>query len=333
MFRFANPWLLLLLLIVPALAAWYVVRLRRARPGALQFSSLALTTGTPSSLRVTLRHLPVVLRLLSIALLIVMLARPQTGHAREVVKGEGIDIMLVIDISGSMAAEDFKPDNRLAVAKQVVAEFIQGRAYDRIGMVVFASQSYLQCPLTLDYDVLLRLLDEVQLAPDLGLEDGTAIGMAIANGVSRLEDSTAQSKVIILLTDGINNRGQIDPQTAAGIARTMGVKIYTIGAGTIGEAPMPVQGIFGKQYVNVPVELDEETLTAVAETTGGQYFRATDAEALRQIYRQISQMEQTEVEVNRYVRYTELGAYVGIPALALILVEVLLRNTVFRKLP
>ena len=333
MFRFANPWLLILLLIVPLLTAWHVVRLRRGCPGTLQFSSLALTAGTPSSSRAKLRHLLAVLRLLAISLLILMLARPQTGHAREVVRGEGVDIMLTVDISGSMAAEDFQPDNRLAVAKQVVAEFIQGRSYDRIGMVVFASQGYLQCPLTLDYDVLSRLLDQVELAPDLGLEDGTAIGMAIVNAVSRLEASTAESKIIILLTDGVNNTGQIDPQTAAGIAKTLGMKIYTIGAGTTGEAPFPVQGLLGKRYVYVPVELDEETLTAVAETTGGRYFRATDAEALRQIYQQISEMEVTEVEVSRYTRYTELGAYAGIPALALMLLELLLHNTVFRKLP
>jgi len=242
--------------------------------------------------------------------------------------------MLLLDVSGSMAAEDFQPKNRLEAAKDVIKEFVEGREHDRIGLVVFARQSFTQVPLTLDYDVLLDLLDQIRLGPDMGLEDGTAIGIAIATATNRLKDSTAKSKIIVLLTDGVNNAGQIDPPTAAQIAQTLDIKIYTVGAGRPGSAPYPVQDpIFGKRYVNLPSELDEESLRQIADTTGGLYFRATDSEALRQIYQRISEMEKTEVEVRRYTRYRELAYVFALPALGLILIEVLLANTVFRKIP
>jgi len=300
----------------------------------LSFPSLNLVAGLPPSPRLSWRHVLVVFRLSAITLLVLTLARPQTGQAKEIIKGEGVDIMLVLDVSGSMAAEDFQPKNRLEAAKEVIQEFVEGREYDRIGLVVFSRQSFTQCPLTLDYDVLLNLLDQIRLGPDMGLEDGTAIGIAIANATNRLKDSTAKSKIIVLLTDGVNNAGQIDPPTAAQMAQTLGIKIYTIGAGRPGSAPYPVQDpFFGKRYVNLPNELDEESLRQIAEITEGLYFRATDSQALRQIYQRISEMEKTEVEVRRYTRYRELAYLFALPALGLILIEVLLANTVFRKVP
>jgi len=334
MFRFASPFYLLLLLLIPVLAFLYLRREAASRRGTLSFPSLKLVAGLPPSPRLSWRHVLVVFRLSAIALLVFTLARPQTGQAKEIIKGEGVDIMLVLDVSGSMAAEDFQPQNRLEAAKEVIQEFVEGREYDRIGLVVFARQSFTQCPLTLDYDVLLGLLDQIRLGPDMGLEDGTAIGIAMANATNRLKDSTAKSKIIVLLTDGVNNAGQIDPPTAAQMAQTLGIKIYTIGAGRPGSAPYPVQDpFFGKRYVNLPNELDEESLRHIAEITGGLYFRATDSQALHQIYQRISEMEKTEVEVRRYTRYRELAYLFALPALGLVLIEVLLANTVFRRIP
>ena len=334
MFRFASPFYLLLLLLIPVLAFLYLRREAISRRGTLSFPSLRLVVGLPHSPRLSWRHVLVVFRLLAIALLVSTLARPQTSRAKEIIQGEGIDIMLVLDVSGSMAAEDFQPKNRLEAAKEVIQEFVEGRGYDRIGLVVFASQSFIQCPLTLDYDVLLDLLDQIRLGLDMGLRDGTAIGIAIANATNRLKDSTARSKITVLLTDGVNNAGQIDPPTAAQIAQTLGIKIYTIGAGRPGSAPYPVEHpFFGKRYVNRPNELDEESLRQIAEISGGLYFRATDSQALHQIYQRISEMEKTEVEVRRYTRYRELAYLFALPALGLILIEILLANTVFRKIP
>jgi Ca-activated chloride channel family protein len=334
MFRFASPFYLLLVLLIPVLAFLYLRREAVSKRGTLSFPSLNLVAGLPRSPRLSWRHVLAIFRLSAITLLVFTLARPQTGQAKEIIRGEGIDIMLVLDVSGSMAAEDFEPQNRLGAAKEVIQEFVGGREYDCIGLVVFARQSFIQCPLTLDYDVLLDLLDQIRLGPDMGLEDGTAIGIAIANATNRLKDSTAKSKVIVLLTDGVNNAGQIDPPTAAQIAQTLGIKIYTVGAGRPGSAPYPVQDpFFGKRYVNLPSELDEESLHQIAEITGGLYFRATDSQALRQIYQRISEMEKTEVEVRRYTRYRELPYLFALPALGLILTEVLLANTVFRKIP
>jgi Ca-activated chloride channel family protein len=333
-FRFASPLFLLLLLLVPVLVFLYLRRETVSKGGSLSFSSLNLLAGLSYSSRLGWRHTVVIFRLVSITLLVFTLARPQTGQAKEIIKGEGIDIVLVLDVSGSMAAEDFQPKNRLEAAKDVIHEFVAGREYDRIGLVVFARQSFTQVPLTLDYDVLLDLLDQIRLGPEMGLEDGTAIGIAIANATNRLNDSTANSKVVILLTDGVNNAGQIDPATAAQIARTLGVRIYTIGAGRPGNAPYPVQDpIFGKHYVNLPSELDEDSLRQIAEISGGLYFRATDSQALHQIYQRISEMEKTEVEVRRYTRYRELAYFFALPALGFILIEILLTNTVFRKIP
>ncbi len=330
MLHFAHPWILLTLLLVPALAVWLWWR---ERPTTLQYSDLRLVHGLPQSARLQLRWLPTMLRLMALALLIVGAARPQASREREIVRGRGVDIVLAMDISGSMAALDFEPQNRLEAAKQVIDEFIGGRDYDRIGIVVFAREAFSQCPPTFDYDVLRRLLADVELAPDLGLDDGTAVGMGLAQAAGMLQESDAKSRVIILLTDGVNNAGQIDPQTAAQTAAALDVKVYTIGMGRPGQVPFPVDSIFGKTTQMIESEIDEETLQRIAETTNALYFRATDTEGLRQIYDQIDQLEKSEVEVQVFTRYRELAGWVLFPALGLLLLELLLRYTVFRTLP
>lgn len=328
--RFAAPWFLLVLVIIPPLI-WRHLRGRARRGPSLQFSAVA-GLGRSAGYRVIAgRHGLFALRMLVLVLITIALARPQFGSRFEEIVTEGIDIMLALDVSTSMKAEDFRPLNRLHVAKEVATQFVEGRRNDRIGMVVFAARSLTQCPLTLDYGVLLSLLEEI----DFGMiEDGTAIGMGMGTCLARLRESEAKSKIIILLTDGINNRGQIDPITAAHMARTLGVKIYTIGAGTKGTAPYPVdEGIFGKRYVQIPVELDEETLTEVARITGGLYFRATDAERLEEIYQEISEMEKTRIESREYVEYSERFRWAAIPALLLLLAEATLAGTILRKIP
>ena len=237
-----------------------------------------------------------------------------------------------MDVSTSMLAEDFKPKNRIQAAKQVAKEFIQGRQNDRIGLVIFAGEAFPQCPLTLDYGVLMQIIDRVHVAPQEW--DGTAIGNGIATAAARLKDSKAKSKVIILLTDGVNNAGEIDPITAAQVARTFDIKVYTIGAGTRGVAMYPVDDpIWGRRYQPVRVEIDEELLRRIASMTGGKYFRATDSNKLREIYRQIGELEKTRIEVKEYTRYKELFVYYAGMALALLVLEILLSHTVLRKIP
>jgi Ca-activated chloride channel family protein len=330
MLHFAHPWVLLTLLFVPVLATWLW---QRERSTTLQYSDLRLVRDLPQSARIRLRRLPTVLRLTVLALLIVAAARPQASREREIVHGKGVDIVLAVDISGSMAALDFEPQNRLEAAKQVIGEFITGRHYDRIGVVVFAREAFSQCPPTFDYNVLRRLLTEVKLAPDLGLDDGTAIGMGLAQAVGMLQESEAESRVIILLTDGVNNAGQIDPLTAAQAAAALGVKVYTIGMGRPGQVPFPVDSFFGQTTQMIESEIDEETLQRIAETTNALYFRATDTEGLRQIYDQIDRMEKSEVEVQVFTRYKELAEWALFPALGLLLLELILRYTIFRTLP
>ena len=264
------------------------------------------------------------------AVIIVALARPQFGFTKEEIRTEGIDIVLVLDTSGSMKAVDFKPKNRLYVAKKVAKEFIQGRKNDRIGLVVFAAKAFTQCPLTLEYGVLLGLLEKV----DFGvIEDGTAIGMAIGAAVNRLRESEAESKVIVLLTDGRNNRGEIDPLTAAGLAKAMDVKIYTIGAGKKGQAYYPVQDrVFGTRFVKMAVDIDDETLRKVAQATGGEYFRATDAQKLEEIYSEISRMEKAIIETKVYRQYSEKFVPFLAGGLILIVLGTLLGSTRFRQL-
>ncbi len=283
------------------------------------------------TLRERLIHLPFALRFFSVALLLIALARPQSFTSGENISTEGIDIVMMLDISGSMLAEDFKPKNRLEAAKVVAADFVKGRVNDRIGLVVFAAQSFTQCPLTLDYGIVLRFLKEIKIGM---IEDGTAIGMAIGNCVNRLKDSKAKSKVVILLTDGRNNRGELDPITAAKVAKTFNVRIYTIGAGKRGEALYPVDDpLFGKRYVRVPVQIDEDLLKKVADITGGKYFRATDRTSLEKIYAEIGEMEKTKIEVTEYTRYSELFLPYALAALLLLLLEIILANTKFRKIP
>ena len=272
------------------------------------------------------------MRLLSVALIVVALARPQAGQVEEEVLSEGIDILIALDNSGSMAAEDFRPKNRLHVAKETVARFIQGRESDRIGLVTFAEKSYTKCPLTLDYAVLQTLLGDVSLAPRT--EDGTAIGMGLATIVNRLRTSHAKSRVIVLLTDGRNNRGAIDPATGAALARALGIKIYTIGVGTKGEAPYPVDdAMFGRRYVYLPADIDEDTLKGIADATGGLYFQATDAGSLRDIFARIDRMEKTQVKVKKYTRFSEVFPAFLIPAALLFLTEVGVAQTRLRRIP
>ena len=328
--RFATPILLLLLVAVPMVVYVYFVR-RRGHQTPIRFSDTRLITGVQSTVRVRQRHVPFLLRVLALTVLIVAAARPQAGTVMHEVSSEGIDIMLILDISGSMMAEDFQPDNRLGIAKQVIKDFISGRANDRIGLVVFSSQAFTQCPLTLDYGVLINFLDQVNFGL---LEDGTAIGLAEATAVNRLRDSKAKSKVMILLTDGVNNTGFPDPIPAAEIAKTLGIKIYTVGVGKPGKAPYPVQDpIFGKRYQYMENQIDEDMLKRIANMTGGLYFRAKTPEMLAEIYRQISALEKTEIKSQQYTRYRELFTYLALLGLGLVMIEQLLAHTRFRRIP
>lgn len=328
MFRFAYPYALLLaVLIVPAV--YLALRSKRERSVGYPSLDLLLSAGLEAS--AWKRFGRVVLRALVLLLMVAAIARPQTGQSEYTTHTEGVDILLVLDTSGSMQAQDFKPKNRLHVAKEVVQEFVGKREHDRIGLVVFAAQAVTQCPLTLDYPVLNRLIEGV----DIGmLEDGTAIGVALATAVNRLKNSEAESRVVVLLTDGQNNAGTIDPTTAAKVAAALGIKVYTIGVGTKGRAPMPVNDpIFGKRLVSVEVNIDEEMLTKIAELTEGQYFRATDREELIEIYEQIDEMEKTRVESETFVNYTDRYRWLLLPALGLFLMELLLSQTILRELP
>jgi Ca-activated chloride channel family protein len=333
-FRFEAPWILSLLLLLPLLASWPHLTKQWARPAALRYADIKTATGSAVTWRAMGQPLLALLRVALIGLIIVALARPQTGQAREIINGEGVDIALALDISGSMASLDFEPQNRLAAAKDVIAEFVQERPYDQIGLVVFARNAFSQSPPTTDHNVLLRLLERVQLATDLGIDDGTAIGMGLANAGNMLKDSDAESKVVILLTDGVNNAGQIDPLTAAEAAQSLGIKVYTVGMGRPGQVPVPVQDVFGRQQVVMQESaLDEATLQAIAAETGGRYYRAIDTGDLKQIYDEINSLEQSNIEVESYTRYREWAVWLLVPALLLLLAELTLRKTVFRKLP
>jgi Ca-activated chloride channel family protein len=325
---FAYSWILYFLILVPAVPIWYWLKGRQQQP-SITYSSLKIFREIPATWREKFRHLPVILRTLALFLLIVALARPQSYNSGENIYTEGIDIAMVLDISGSMLAEDLKP-NRIEAAKQVIDNFISNRTSDRIGLVIFARQAFTQCPLTIDYGVLRHLLSKVE--PGM-VEDGTAIGNAIADGVNRLKDGKAKSKIIILLTDGMNNAGEIDPLTAAQIAKTFGIRIYTVGVGAKGEAPYPVQTPFGIRYQMIPADIDEGMLQQIANITGGAYFRATDTRALQEIYDKIDRLEKSRVEVTSYRQakelfYNWLGA-----GLVLIFLEIGLSQTIFRKVP
>jgi Ca-activated chloride channel family protein len=331
MFRFANPYYLILLLIVPLIGA-YLWSKRSRMSGQLKYSTLKHFQNVPVSLRQQLRKAFFVLRLLIITLIILGLARPQSGSSQQEIITEGIDIALVLDVSSSMLAEDFKPKNRIETVKSVAEEFIKDRTNDPIGMVIFAGEAFTQSPLTLDYGVLTQILNTLEVAPKEW--DGTAIGNGLATAVARLKESKSKSKVIILLTDGVNNAGEIDPITAAQVAHTFDIRVYTIGAGTRGTAMYPVDHpIFGVQYRPMRVEIDEELLQRIADLTGGKYFRATDSEKLRQIYQEIGELEKTKIEVKEFTKYTELFVNYASLALLLLFVEMFVSNTYLRKLP
>ena len=327
--EFAQPHWLLLLLGVPLLGVWEYWRFSKRYSG-MQFSNISSVKAVPMSLWARIRWLPVLLRLGALTLGIIAFARPQDRNTVYERFAEGVDIVLVLDTSTSMRAQDFEP-NRFEAAREVASEFIQGRTSDRVGLIVFAAKAYTQSPLTLDYSFLQQMLSEVEVGV---IEDGTAIGTALAMAVNRLKETEAESKVIILLTDGQNNRGEIDPVTAAEVAEAVDIRTYTIGVGAYGEAPFVIDHPFaGRQRRMVPVEIDEDMLREVAEKTGGRYFRATNKEALSTIYKEIGDLEKTKVEERIYTDYSELYHEFLWPAFGLLLLEILLSTTRLRRFP
>ncbi len=325
---FTYPKLLYLLLLVLPLVAWYIYK-QKDSSASMQISSLMAFGNAPVSPRVYLRHLPFALKVMSFALIIVVIARPQSHNIEQMVETEGIDIMIALDISSSMLAQDFKPD-RLEAAKDIAIQFVSGRRNDRIGLVIFAGESFTMCPLTTDLRTVVNQFKDIKLGL---IEDGTAIGVGLATAVSRLKESDASSKVIILLTDGVNNKGEIAPLTAAEIAKTFDVRVYTVGVGTHGTAPYPVQTPFGTRMQNMKVEIDEDVLKQIAQMTGGQYFRATDGKGLKQVYEQIDQLEKTKIEVTEISKKKEEYHIYAFFAIALLAMDILLRSTVLRVLP
>ena len=331
-YHFAHPWLLLLLLLLPPLA---LLAGARGHAPAITFSSLAPLRASGKVRRAKRGNILLSLLLLGLALLIVALARPQLGRTLSRVQASGIDIVLAIDVSRSMMAEDLsignQRANRLEAVKSVTQKFIEARPNDRIGILCFAGRPYLVSPLTLDHDWLQQNLERVRIGL---VEDGTAIGSAIASASNRLKDKEAKSKIVVLLTDGDNNSGKVTPATAAEAAKALGIKVYTVGAGTRGYAPVPVQDQFGRTfYQNVKVEVDEKTLTEIATMTDAKYFRATDGKSLEEIFGQIDQLEKSTVELDQYKQYRDLFAWFLAPGFALIALEVLLGQTIWRRLP
>lgn len=323
--EFASPGFFWLLLMIPLSIGWYIWRERKLY-GVLGVSTVKGFSLPVKSRIPQLRHLGIVFRSLALAALIVALARPQTSLSWQNSTTEGIDIIIASDISGSMLAEDFKP-NRLEAGKNIAIDFIKNRPNDRIGLVIFSGESFTQCPLTIDHDVLINLYQDIKYGM---INDGTAIGMGLATAVNRLKDSQAKSKVIILLTDGSNNMGSIPPLTAADIAKQFGIRVYTVGIGTNGYAPYPVQTPVGIQYQNVPVEIDEATLSSIANTTGGKYFRATNNATLKSIYDHIDKLEKAKIAVTQYQQKTELFLPFALIALFFLLLEFILKNTLFK---
>ena len=327
--QFAYPYLLWLLVLLVPMVGYYIWRTMRGG-ATIQISSLDALKQAPRTIRYYLRHLPFVLRATAFALLVVALARPQDVERLAHTDTEGIDIMLSIDVSGSMLARDFKPD-RITAAKEVAGAFIADRYGDRIGLVAFAGEAFTQSPLTTDQGTLQTLLSRIRSGL---IEDGTAIGNGLATTINRLRESDAKSKVIILLTDGVNNRGSITPMTAAEIAKAQGMRVYTIGVGTEGMAPYPALDMFGQMtFVQQKVEIDEKTLTTIAEMTGGRYFRATDKEKLKAIYDEINRMERSKVEVSEHVTYHELFVKWVLWALGVLLAEFLLSTLLLKRIP
>ncbi|ETD21380.1 MULTISPECIES: vWA domain-containing protein [Prevotellaceae] len=331
--EFVNKeYFLLLLLLIPYIL-WYFMYRKKSEP-TMQLSDTHAYQFAPKSWRIRLIHLPILLRCITFTLIIIILARPQTHNAWDKKSVEGIDIMLAMDVSTSMLAEDLHP-NRIEAAKAVAAEFIAGRPNDNIGLTIFAGEAFTQCPMTTDHASLLNLLQNVRtdIAARGLIQDGTAVGMGLANAVSRLKDSKAKSKVVILLTDGSNNMGDLSPMTSAQIAKSLGIRVYTIGVGTnkVARYPMPVAG--GIQYVNIPVEIDTKTLSDIAATTDGNFYRATNNRELKQIYNDIDKLEKTKMDVKKYSKRYEGYQPFAIAAILCLLLEILLRTIVFRRIP
>jgi Ca-activated chloride channel family protein len=330
MIRLADPQWLWALVLLPGAIALYLWRERRRQP-VLVVSSRSRFVPLRKGLRVRARHLLFALQLAALALWIVAMARPQSGSTLRRVNINALDIMLCLDISGSMQAIDFQPNNRLYVAKEVLTDFIRGRKEDRIGLVCFARDAYTECPLTFDYDILIEFLKQVDFGD---IPDGTAIGMAIAGAANRLRESEAKTKLIVLLTDGVNNRGQIDPITAAQLAATLGIRVYTVGVGKEGIVKYPVDDpVFGRRYVSRQSEIDVPTLQQIASITGGRFYRATDAQALKNIYREISDLETTPVEVQQSMRYEDLYRWPLGLGVFLVLGQLALAATWLRRVP
>lgn len=325
---FANPDFFYLFIFIPLIIVWYIFKHRKLDP-SIKISTIEGFGSSQSSFRQKFIHLSFVLRILTLSLIIIVLARPQSSSSKKSVKTEGVDIVMALDLSTSMLAQDFKP-NRLEAAKSTAIDFIKERPDDRIGLVVFAGESFTQCPVTIDHDVIINLFSGLKTGL---IEDGTAIGMGLATAVNRLKESKAKSKVIILLTDGVNNTGLISPETAADIAATFQIRVYTIGVGTKGYAPYPVQTPFGIQMQNMKVQIDENLLRKIANLTGGKYFRATNNRALKRIYNEIDKMEKTKVDVSIFTRKNEEFFPFALAAGLLFLLELLLRLIVFRKIP
>ncbi len=326
--KFANPEYLWFLLVIPIMLAWLIWKNKKLYPELVLPTSDAINNAK-KTIRQRLIYLPSVLRIFAIGLLIVAIARPQTSSSRRNVKSEGIDIVLTIDVSTSMLAEDFKP-NRLEAAKKTAMEFIDKRPNDRIGLVIFAGESFTQTPVTIDHAVVKTVLSQLETGK---IKDGTAIGDGLSTAVSRLKDSKSKSKVAILLTDGVSNTGFIAPETAAELARTFDIKTYTIGIGTRGKAPYPVKTPFGIRYQNVDVDLDEDTMKKIAELTKGQYFRATDNKSLETVYEEIDNLERTEIDIAYFNDYSEEYLFFALLAFALIALELILKYTYLRINP
>ena len=329
MFRFAIPQAFFLLLFLIPL--FYLSLRKNKRERSIAYSSVDLARAAGLEASVWKRYSRLGLRAFVLVLVVFAAARPQTGRSETTIKSEGIDIMLLLDTSSSMQAQDFKPRNRLHVAKNVISDFVAKREADRIGLVVFAAQAITQCPLTLDYPILTELVDMVEFGM---LEDGTAIGVALATACNRLKDSEAESRIIVLLTDGRNNMGLISPITAAEVAKSLGIKVYTIGVGTRGPVPVPVDDpLFGRRMVPMEMKLDEATLKQIAQLTDGEYFRATDTEELKKIYEQIDALERTSIETQSFVSYTDRFSLFATPALMLLLVQFLMSELWLREIP
>lgn len=324
---FANKYIFLLLALVVVYIIWYIRKHNNIEP-SVRVSDTSPYAAVGKTWREWLVHVPFVLRVVALTMIVIVLARPQSSDNWQNTEIEGINIMMTIDVSTSMLSEDLKP-NRLEAAKDVAAQFINGRPNDNIGLTIFAGESFTQCPLTVDHEVLLNLFKNVQCGL---VEDGTAIGLGIANAVTRLKDSKAKSKVIILLTDGTNNAGAVSPLTAAAIAKQFGIRIYTIGVGTNGEAPYPFQTAMGIRYQNIPVEIDEQVLREIASTAGGEYFRATSNSKLKEVYEEIDKLEKTKLNVREFSTKEEEYQPFALVALIAVILELALRATILRRI-